>query len=151
MNVKNSIPQGRIWWLKLPVAPDNGDRHFSKLFNVEEIKGIIHSRIYRAGDVVQSVWHNTSAMIRYNCITKNYVIRKITSYIYLLIFTISIWLHVKHCITIKHEKGKCGKICFFVITGQDYLVNTSTSHHEKSGKYDSIGDKKKIKTCVRIK
>jgi hypothetical protein len=112
MNVKNSIPQGRIWWLKLPVAPDNGDRHFSKLFNVDEIKGIIHSRIYPAGDVVQSVWHNKSAMIRYNCIIKNYVIRKITSYIYLLIFTISIWLHVNHFITIKHEKGKCGKICF---------------------------------------
>jgi hypothetical protein len=31
--------------LKLAVAPNNGDHHFSKLFNVEETKGIIHSRI----------------------------------------------------------------------------------------------------------
>ena len=50
-------PKGRIWWSKLPVAPNNGDRHFSKLFNVEETKGIIHSRIYPARDVVQSVWY----------------------------------------------------------------------------------------------
>jgi hypothetical protein len=51
-------------------------------------------------------------------IIKNYVNRKITSYIYLLIFTISQWLHVKHLITIKHDKGKCENF-FFVITGQD--------------------------------
>ena len=43
--------------MKLPVAPNNGDRHFSKLFNAEETKGIIHSRIYPARDVVQSVWY----------------------------------------------------------------------------------------------
>jgi hypothetical protein len=49
--------------LKLPVAPNNGDHHFSKLFNVEETKGIIHSRIYPACDVVQSVWYNISALI----------------------------------------------------------------------------------------
>ena len=30
--------------------------HFLKLFNVEETRGIIHSRIYPARDVVQSVW-----------------------------------------------------------------------------------------------
>ena len=34
--------------LKLPVAPNNGDRHFSKLFNVEKTNGIIHSRIIPA-------------------------------------------------------------------------------------------------------
>jgi hypothetical protein len=39
---------------------NNGDRHFSKLFNVEETKGIIHSRIFPARDVVQSVWYNIS-------------------------------------------------------------------------------------------
>jgi hypothetical protein len=49
--------------MKLPVAPNNGDRHFSKLFNVEETKGIIHSRIYPASDVVQSVWYNISGAI----------------------------------------------------------------------------------------
>jgi hypothetical protein len=49
----------------------------------------IHSRIYPARDVVQSVWYNISALIRCNFIIKNYVNRKIMSYIYLLIFTIS--------------------------------------------------------------
>jgi hypothetical protein len=37
MNAKNSMPQGRIWSLKLHVAPNNG-----------ETKGIIHSRIIPA-------------------------------------------------------------------------------------------------------
>ena len=85
MNAKNSIPYGRIWLLKLPVAPNNGTRHFSKLFNVEKTKGIIHSRIYPACDVVQSVWYHISALIRCNFIIKNYVNRKITSYIYNII------------------------------------------------------------------
>jgi hypothetical protein len=66
------------------LAPDNGDRHFSKLFNVEETKVIIHSRIYPARDVVQSVWYNISALIMCNFIIKNYVNRKITSNFYLL-------------------------------------------------------------------
>jgi hypothetical protein len=87
---------------------------------VEETKDIIHSRIYPARDVLKSVWYNISALIRCNFIIKDYVNRKITSYIYLLIFTISLWLHVKHFITITHEKGKCEKILFGVITGQDY-------------------------------
>ena len=43
--------------LKLPVAPNNGDRHFSKLFNMEETQGIIHSRIYPARDVVQLLFN----------------------------------------------------------------------------------------------
>jgi hypothetical protein len=30
------------------VAPNNGDHHFSELFNVEETKGIIHSQIIPA-------------------------------------------------------------------------------------------------------
>jgi hypothetical protein len=41
-----------------------------------------------------------SALISYNFIIKNYVYRKITSYIYLLIFTKSLWLHVKHFIAL---------------------------------------------------
>jgi hypothetical protein len=148
MNVKNSIPQGRIWWLKLPVAPNNGDHHFSKLFNVEETKGIIHSRIYPARDVVQSVWYNISALIRCNFMIKNYVNSKITSYIYLLIFTISLWLHVKHFITLKHEKGKCEKIFFCI-----YRSGLSLSTHrpvttKNTGKYDSIGDKKEKSMCT---
>jgi hypothetical protein len=56
--------------------------------------------------------NNISALISCNFIIKNYVNRKITSYIYILIFTISLWLHVKHFITLKHEKGKCEKIFF---------------------------------------
>jgi hypothetical protein len=126
----------------LPVAPNNGDRHFSKLFNVEETKGIIHSRIYPARDVVQPVWYNISAWIRCNFIIKNYVNRKITSYIYLLIFTISLWLHVKHFITLKHEKGKCEKKNLWCY----YRSGLSLSTHrpvttKNTGKYDSIGDK----------
>jgi hypothetical protein len=134
--------------LKLPVAPDNGDRHFSKLFNVEETKGIIHSRFYPARDVVQSVWYNMSALIRCNFINKKYVNRKMTSYIYLLIFTISLWLHDKHVITLKHEKGKCEKIFFC-----KYRSGLSLSTHRPvttkyTGKYDSIGDKKEKSMCT---
>ena len=131
--------------MKLPVALDNGDHHFSKLFNVEKTKGIIHSWIYPARDVVQLVWYNISALIRCNFIIKNYVNRKIMSYIYLLIFTISLWLHVKHCITLKHEKGKCEKIFFC-----NYRSELSLSTHrpvttKNTGKYDSVGDKKRKK------
>jgi hypothetical protein len=134
--------------LKLPVAPDYGDRHFLKLFNVEETKGIIHSRIYPARDVVQSVWYNISTLIRCNFIIKNYVNRKITSYIYLLIHTISLWLPVKHFITLKHEKGKCEKIFFC-----NYRSGLSLSTHrpvttKNTGKYDSIGDKTEKNMCT---
>jgi hypothetical protein len=34
MKAKNSIPQGRLWGLKLHVAPNNGDRHCLKLVNM---------------------------------------------------------------------------------------------------------------------
>jgi len=132
----------------LPVAPDNGDRHFSKLFNVDETKGIIHSRIHPASDVVQLVWHNTSALIRYNFIIKKYVNRKITSYIYLLIFTISIWLHVKHFITLKHDKGKCDKI-FFLITGKDYPCQHIDQSPRKTRESTIALATKKKKACVR--
>ena len=145
MNVKNSI--GKIWWLKLPVAPNNRDHHFSKLFNVEETKGIIHSRIYPACDVVQSVWYNISALIGYNFIIKNYVNRKITSYIYLLIFTISLWLHVKHFIAL--TKWESVRRIFFC----NYRSGLSLSTHrpvttKNTGKYDIIGDKKEKSMCT---
>ena len=127
----------------------NGDRHFSTLFNVEETKDIIHSRIYPARDVVQSVSHDISALISCNFIIKNYVNRRITSYIYLLIFTISLWLHVKHFIA--QTKRESVKRIFFC----NYRSGLSLSSHrpvttKNTGKYDSIGDKKK-KTYVRIK
>ena len=135
--------------MKLPVAPDNGDRHFSKLLNVEETKGIIHSRIYPARDVVQSVWYNISALIRCNFIIENYVSRTLTSYIYLLIFTISLWIHVKHFITLKHEKGKCEKIFFWVITGQDYPCQHIDQWPRKTRESTIALATKKKKPCVR--
>ena len=66
--------------IEVTCSTKNGDRHISKLFNVEETKDIIHSRIYPARDVVQSVSYNISALISCNFIIKNYVNRKITSY-----------------------------------------------------------------------
>jgi hypothetical protein len=48
-----------------------------------------------------------SALITCNFIIKNYVNRKITLYIYLLIFTQLLWLHVQHFIALSNEKGKC--------------------------------------------
>jgi hypothetical protein len=128
--------------LKLPVAPHNGDRHFSKLFNVEEKKGIIHSRIYPARDVVQPVWYNISTLIRYNCIIKNYVNHKITSYIYLLIFTISLWLMI--------EKGRHRKIdlenrlcplCKFEVEDELHFTIKCTKLQELRNKfYQKISD-----------
>jgi hypothetical protein len=38
-------------------------------------------------------------------IIKNYINRKITSYIYLLIFTKSLWLHVKHFIALTKRES----------------------------------------------
>jgi hypothetical protein len=133
--------------LKLPVAPNNGDRHFSKLFNVEETKGIIHSRIYPTRDVVQPVWYNISGWIRCNFIIKNYVNRKITSYIYILIFTISSWLNVKHSIAL--TKRESVRRIFFC----NYRSGLSLSTHrpvstKNTGKYDSIGDKKEKSMCT---
>jgi hypothetical protein len=104
--------------IEVACSTKNGDRYFSKLFNVEETKDIIHSRIYPARDVVQSVSYNILALIRCNFIIKNYVSRKITSYIYLLIFTISLWLHVKHFIAL--TKRESVRRFFFVITCQDH-------------------------------
>ena len=103
MNAKNSIPVYRKvefgHWICI-YSTKNGDRHFSKLFNVEESKDIIHSWIDPARDVVQSVSYDISPLVRY---------------VYLLI---SLWLHINafYC---TNEKGKCGKI-FYAITGQDY-------------------------------
>ena len=50
-----------------------------------------------------------------------------------------------------NEKGKCEKIFFC-----NYRSGLSLSTHrpvttKNTGKYDSIGDKKEKKTCVRIK
>ena len=90
-----------------------------------------------------------SALISCNFIIKNYVNRKITSYIYLLIFTKSLWLHVKHFIAL--TKREIVRRIFFC----NYRSGLSLSTHrpvitKNTGKYDSIGNKK-YQTCVCIK
>jgi hypothetical protein len=32
IKVKNSLPKGRIWWLKLHVAPNNGNQGIVEIF-----------------------------------------------------------------------------------------------------------------------
>jgi hypothetical protein len=105
--------------IEVACSTKNGDRHFSKLFNVEETKDIIHSRMYPARDVTVTVSSIISVLINCNFIIKNYVNRKLTSYIYLLIFTISLWLHVEHFIALT-KRESVRRILIFVITGQDY-------------------------------
>jgi hypothetical protein len=130
--------------LKLSVAPNNGDHHFSELFNVEETKSIIHSRIIPARDVTIAVLYIISALISCNFIIKNYVNRKITSYIYLLIFTKSLCLHVKHFIALtKRESERRIFLCNY---GSGLPLSTHRSVTSKNtGKYDSIRNKKKPK------
>jgi hypothetical protein len=112
-------------------------------------KTIIHSRIYPARDVVQSVSYNISALISCNFIIKYYVNRKITSYIYLLIFTISLWLHVKHFIALM--KRKSVRWFFFVITGQDEPCQHIDQWPRKTRESTTALATKKKKACVRIK
>ena len=82
-----------------------------------------------------------------NFIIKNYVNRKITSYIYHLVFTISLWIHVKHSIAL--TKRESVRRIFFV----NYRSGLSLSTHrpvttKNTGKYDSIGDKKEKSMCM---
>ena len=135
--------------IEVACSTKNGDRHFSKLFNVEETKDIIHSRSYPVRDVVQSVSYNISALIRCNFIITNYVNRKITSYIYLLIFTIYLWLHVKHYIEL--TKRASVRRIFFVITGLDYPCQHIDQWPRKTRESTTaLATKIKI-GCVRIK
>ena len=101
-----------------------GDHHFSELFNVrrqkaESILGLyLQLKLFRKShDVTMSVSSIVSALISCNFIIKNYVNRKITSY--LLIFTKSLWLHVKHVIALT-KRESVRRIVFFVITDQNY-------------------------------
>ena len=134
--------------MKLHVAPNNGGSPFFGTLQCEETNGIIHSRIYPARDVVQSVWYNISALIRCNFIIKNYVNRKITSYIYLLIFTKSLWLHVKHYIAL--TKRESVRRIFFVITEQDYHSQHIDQWRRITRESTTTLAKKKKKACVRI-
>jgi hypothetical protein len=145
-NVKNSIPSGRICSLKLHVVPNNGDRHFFRTLQCEETKGIIHSRIPERAVTSRCRYRLLSALISCNFIIKNYVNRKITSHIYLLIFTKSLWLHVKHFIALT-KRESVRRIVFFC----NYRSRLPLSTHrpvttKNTEKYDSIGDKKEEKT-----
>jgi hypothetical protein len=62
-----------------------------------------------------------AALLSCNFIIKNYVNRKITSYIYALIFTKSLWLNVKHFIAL--TKRESVRRIYFVITDQDYHID----------------------------
>ena len=124
---------------------------FFRTLQCEETKGIIHSRIIpaikalpKSRDVTVSIWSIISALISCNFINKNYVNRKLTSYIYLLIFTKSIWLHVKHCIALtKRESVK--RICFCNFRSELPLSTHRPVTTKNNVKYDSIGDKKEKK------
>jgi hypothetical protein len=68
-------------------------------------------------------------------------------YIYLLIFTKSLWIHVKHFIALTKRESLRG--IFFC----NYRSGLSLSTHrpvtmKNTGKYDSIGDKKEKSMCT---
>ena len=143
--------QGRIWLLKLHVAPNNGNRHFFRTLQCEETKGIIHSRIIPAIKALpkepwrhMSVSSIISALISCNFIINNYVNRKITSYIYLLIFAISLWLHVKHLIAL--TKRERVRRIVFVITDQDYPCQHIDQWPQEST--TALTTKKKKSMCM---
>jgi hypothetical protein len=140
----------------LHVAPNNGGSPFFGTLQCEETKGIIHSRIIPTTKALpKEQWrHKTlsyiiSALISCNFIIKNYVNRKITSYVYLLIFTKSLWLHVKHVFPlIKRESVR--RIFFFVITDQNYPSQHIDQWPGITGESTTTLATKKKKTCVRI-
>ena len=96
----------------------------------------------KSSDVTIVVSYIISALISCNVIIKNYVNRKIKSYIYLLIFTISLWLYCTK------EKGKCEKNFFVVITDQDYPCQHIDQWPQESTMYDIIGDNKEKNMCT---
>jgi hypothetical protein len=87
-----------------------------------------------------------SALISCNFIIKNEVHRKITSYIYLLIFTKSIWFHVKHFIALTKRESVWR--FFFVITDQDYPYQHIEQWPRKKRESTTAVATKK---CVRLK
>jgi hypothetical protein len=101
----------------------------------------------KSRDVTIAVSYIISALISCNFIIKNYVNRKITSYIYLLIFTKSLWLHAKHFIALTKRKSVRRFFCC------NYRSGLSLSTHrlvttKNTLKYDSIGDKKEKSRCT---
>jgi hypothetical protein len=149
-NVKNSIPSGRICSLKLHVVPNNGDRHFFRTLQCEETKGIIHSRIPERAVTSRCRYRLLSALISCNFIIKNYVNRKITSHIYLLIFTKSLWLHVKHFIALT-KRESVRRIVFFFCNYQSGLPLSTHRPRKIRENTTALVTKKKKKTCVHMK
>jgi hypothetical protein len=142
--------------LKLPVAPNNGDRDFSELFNVRRQKAwsilglYLQLKLFRKSrDVTIAVSYIISALMSCNFIIKNYVSCKITSYIYLLIFAKSLWLHVNHFIAL--TKRESVRRFFFVITDQDYPCQHIDQRPRKTRESMTTLTTKKKKACVRIK
>jgi hypothetical protein len=138
--------------LKLPVAPHNGVRNFSELFNMRRHRALSILGLYlqlklfrKSRDVTIAVSYILSALISCNFIIKKYVNRKITSYIYLLIFTKSLWLHVKHFIALT-ERESVRRI---------FLCNYPCQHIDmwprKTRERTTVLGTKKKKACVRIK
>ena len=118
-------------------------------------KSIIYSRIIHAIEALpKEPWRdNVVSHISISCnfIIKNYVNCKITSYIYLLIFTKSLWLHVKHFIALT-KRESMRNIAFFVITDQDYPCQHIDQWPRKTREgTTALATKKGKKTCVRIK
>ena len=141
--------------MKLHVAPNNGDHQFSELFNVRRQKAYSILGLYlqlklfwKSCDVTIEVSYIISALISCNFIIKNYVNRKITSYNYLLIFTKSLWLHVKHFIAL--TKRESVRRYFFVMTDQDYPCQYIDQWPRKTRESTTALAKKK-KACVCIK
>ena len=105
----------------------------------------------KSRDVTVSVSSIISALISCNVIIKNYVNRKITSYIYLLIFTKSLWHHVKHFIALTKTES-VRRIAFLVITDQDYPCQHIDQWPRKTRESTTVlATKKGKKTCVHIK
>jgi hypothetical protein len=117
-------------------------RHNPFSDNTCKLKLFLKSR-----DITIAVSYIISALISCNSIIKHYVSRKITSYIYLLIFTKSLWLHVKHFIAL--TKRESVRRIVFIITDQDYPCQHID--HEKHGKVREHWRQKRKKACVRIK
>ena len=144
--------------MKLHVAPNNGDHHFSELFNVRRKKALSILGLYlqlkffqKSRDVTVSVSSIISALISCNFIIQNYVNHKITSYIYLLIFTKSLWLHVKHFIALT-KRESVRRIFFFpVITDQDYPCQHIDQWPRKTRESTTaLATKKKKNMCTHI-
>jgi hypothetical protein len=126
---------------------------FFRTLQCEETKGIIHSRIIpaikvfrKSRDVTIAVSYIISALISCNFIIKNYVSRKITSYIFFLIFTKSLWLHVKHFIAL--TKRESVRRIFYC----NYRSGLRSSTHRPRKTWESTTalTTKNKKACVRI-